>query len=148
MVRKNIKVQYTAIELYPVQDEIIQQLNYAQFLGDESTTIFNKLHEADWNSEIKISSHFHLTKMNADFNDYHFTGKYNLIFFDAFAPEKQPSLWSFDNFTKIYEAMDKHGVLTTYSSKGLVKQNIRKAGFQLERLPGPEGKRHMLRAKK
>jgi len=144
--KKEVTVDYSAIELYPVTHNVIQQLNYTQFLSEEKKETFDKLHKVSWNKKIKISNHFHLTKIKADFNDYLFTEKYNLIFFDAFAPEKQPALWSHQNFTKIYEAMDNQGVLTTYSSKGLVKQNLRNAGFQLERLPGPEGKRHMLRA--
>ncbi len=146
--KKEITVEYTGIELYPVTQDVIQQLNYTQFLSDEAKKTFDQFHEVSWNKKIEISNHFHLTKIKADFNDYLFTEKYNLIFFDAFAPEKQPALWSHQNFTKIYEAMDTHGVLTTYSSKGLVKQNLRNVGFQLERLPGPEGKRHMLRAVK
>ncbi|HSH52192.1 MAG TPA: tRNA (5-methylaminomethyl-2-thiouridine)(34)-methyltransferase MnmD [Bacteroidales bacterium] len=144
--KNKVNVDYSAIEFYPVTQYIIQQLNYTRFLSEESKKIFDKLHEVSWNKKIKISNHFHLTKIKHDFNDYLFTKKYNLIFFDAFAPEKQPELWSYQNFAKIYEAMDKQGVLTTYSSKGVVKQNLRNAGFQLERLPGPEGKRHILRA--
>jgi len=147
-VKKEITVEYTGIELYPVTQDVIQQLNYTQLLSEESKKTFDQFLEVSWNKKIEISNHFHLTKIKADFNDYLFTEKYNLIFFDAFAPEKQPALWSHQNFTKIYEAMDTHGVLTTYSSKGLVKQNLRNVGFQLERLPGPEGKRHMLRAVK
>jgi tRNA U34 5-methylaminomethyl-2-thiouridine-forming methyltransferase MnmC len=144
--KKEVTVEYSAIELYPLTQDVIQQLDYSQFLSEETKKTFDKLHEVSWNKKIKISNHFHLTKINADFNDYLFTEKYNLIFFDAFSPEKQPALWSHQNFTKIFEAMYTYGVLTTYSSKGLVKKNLRNAGFQLERLPGPEGKRHMLRA--
>jgi len=146
--KKEVTVDYSAIELYPVTQDVIQQLNYTQSLSEEIKETFDKLHKVSWNKKIEISNHFHLTKIKADFNDYLFTEKYNLIFFDAFAPEKQPALWSHQIFAKIFEAMDNQGVLTTYSSKGLVKQNLRNAGFQLERLPGPEGKRHMLRAVK
>jgi len=144
--KKEVTVDYSAIELYPVTQDVIQQLNYTQSLSEEIKETFDKLHKVSWNKKIEISNHFHLTKIKADFNDYLFTEKYNLIFFDAFAPEKQPALWSHQIFAKIFEAMDNQGVLTTYSSKGLIKQNLRNAGFQLERLPGPEGKRHMLRA--
>ncbi|MDY6801649.1 MAG: tRNA (5-methylaminomethyl-2-thiouridine)(34)-methyltransferase MnmD [Bacteroidota bacterium] len=139
-------VEYTGIELYPVTHNVIQKLNYTQILSKKTKEIFDQMHEVSWNKRIKISNHFYLTKIKADFNNYQFTRKYNLIFFDAFAPDKQPALWNHQNFIKIYEAMENQGVLTTYSSKGLVKRNIRNAGFQLERLPGPEGKRHMLRA--
>ncbi|MFP4023695.1 MAG: tRNA (5-methylaminomethyl-2-thiouridine)(34)-methyltransferase MnmD [Thiohalospira sp.] len=144
--KKNIMVDYTAIELYPLTQDIIQQLNYTQFLSKEAKEIFEKIHKVSWNKKNKISNYFHLTKVKNNFNDYIFKEKYNLLFFDAFAPEKQPDLWSLQNFTKIYNALEHNGILTTYSSKGLVKRNIRNAGFHLQRLPGPEGKRHMLRA--
>ena len=68
--------------------------------------------------------------------------------FDAFAPEKQPKLWTEEIFTRLYNNLNTNGILTTYSSKGIVKQALRKAGFHLKRIPGPPGKRHMLRARK
>lgn len=72
----------------------------------------------------------------------------NLVYFDAFAPDKQPELWTLPVFEMLFNAMQTNGVLVTYSSKGEVKRNLRAAGFKVERLPGPPYKRHMLRAVK
>ncbi len=74
--------------------------------------------------------------------------KYDLIYFDAFAPDKQPEMWSSENFAKVYEALNNKGILTTYCSKGIVKNNLRSTGFKVTRLNGPTGKRHILRAEK
>ena len=46
----------------------------------------------------------------------------------------------------IWKGIAPGSVLTTYCSKGVVKQRLRESGFHLERLTGPPGKRHILRA--
>lgn len=141
----NLIVDYTAIELFPVDIDILNELNYKEIISI-NTSFCNLINNCDWNSKIKITNDFQLLKIKADLNEYEFNDKYDLIFFDAFAPDKQPEMWSIENFTKLYDALNPKGILTTYSSKGLVKNNLRKAGFTVKRLPGPIGKRHMLRA--
>jgi tRNA U34 5-methylaminomethyl-2-thiouridine-forming methyltransferase MnmC len=74
--------------------------------------------------------------------------KYDLVYFDAFAPSKQPELWTADIFKKIYHAMAVGGILVTYCAQGQFKRNLKEAGFLVEALPGPPGKREMTRAKK
>lgn len=147
-IKRNLIVEYIAIELFPVDLEIINQLNYPEFLSAAQKDVYSKLHTCKWNEIVKISSNFTFRKTNSDFNNYNFTQKYDLIYFDAFAPDKQPEMWSTKNFAKIYEALNKQGILTTYSSKGMVKNNLRSVGFKVSRLPGPIGKRHILRAEK
>ena len=68
------------------------------------------------------------------------------VFFDAFNPDVQPHLWTTEVFRRFYEALQPGGILVTYCVKGIVKQALRNAGFTLKRLPGPPGKREMLRA--
>ncbi len=145
---RNLTIEYTAIELYPVDLRDIQQLNYFEFLNIESKKAFTYLHQYNWNKNMKLSNHFSIHKIDADFNTYIFKDQYDLIYFDAFAPEVQPEMWSKENFEKLYHTLNKDGILTTYSSKGLVKNNLREAGFLVKRLPGPKGKRHILRATK
>ncbi len=147
-IKRNLKVEYTAIELFPVDLEIINQLNYTEFLSVDQKDVYSKLHTCKWNENVKISESFTFQKTNSNFNNYIFSNKYDIIYFDAFAPDKQPEMWSTKNFAKIYEALNKQGILTTYSSKGIVKNNLRSAGFKVSRLPGPIGKRHILRAEK
>jgi tRNA U34 5-methylaminomethyl-2-thiouridine-forming methyltransferase MnmC len=71
---------------------------------------------------------------------------YDIVYFDAFAPDDQPEMWSVEQFQKIYDAMPNRGILVTYSVKGVVKRTLAQVGFTLERLVGPPGKKHMLRA--
>lgn len=147
-LKRKIDVEYTAIELFPVDFKFITNLNYTDNFNDLQKSIYYKMHTCDWDKKIKISDNFTFLKINSDFNNYTFNEFYDLIYFDAFAPEKQPEMWSYENFTKIYHALNSSGVLSTYSSKGIVKNNLRNAGFKVTRLKGPTGKRHILRAEK
>lgn len=144
------KAMYQAVEAFPLQDEVIQKLNYPQFIQLEITDlIFDKIHKAEWGIESAITKNFILTKIHskiqkADLPENHF----HLVYFDAFAPDVQPELWTEDIFKQIFASLKPGGILVTYSSKGLVKQNLRAVGFTVKRLPGPAGKKHMVRAEK
>ncbi|PLX22682.1 MAG: SAM-dependent methyltransferase [Marinilabiliales bacterium] len=144
--KKNLKIDYTSIELYPVDDSLIKALNYNTIISKDHTQIFNLFHSTEWNKKAVLSENFSLTKIKYDFNLHQFNDYYDLVYFDAFSPDTQPQMWSMENFTKTYQALNKKGILTTYSSKGLVKNNLRNAGFKVYRIPGPKGKRHILRA--
>jgi tRNA U34 5-methylaminomethyl-2-thiouridine-forming methyltransferase MnmC len=145
---KKIDIEYHAIELFPINIETINQLNYFEFISNDQKSVYKKLHTCKWNKKIEIAENFIFKKIMYDFNNYIFKEKYDLIYFDAFAPEKQPDMWSNENFAKLYATLNNNGILTTYSSKGIVKNNLRKAGFKVVRLDGPTGKRHILRAHK
>ncbi len=144
------QIIYWGIEAFPLENEVIQKLNYPQLITkDGSNLIFDGIHRAEWGKEIKITEAFSLTKhhlkiQNAELPENHF----HLVYFDAFAPDVQPELWTGEVFKKMYTTLKPGGILVTYSSKGLVKQNLRAVGFSVKRLPGPSGKKHMLRAEK
>lgn len=143
--KKNIV--YNAIELYPVSLEEVEKLNYDENLNEKEKTIFQKIHQCKWNEKSSIKTDFELLKTQADLLEYDFPkNMYDVVYFDAFAPDIQPKLWTEEIFKKIYSSMKKGGILTTYSAKGFVKQNLRAAGFTIKRLPGPLGKWQMLRA--
>lgn len=142
-----LKINYISIEKYPLPLELIQQLNYTDLLSlDEN--IFNKMHESAWNQSIEISKNFHLLKLNSDLLEFDFSTlpKIDLVYYDAFSPSKQPSLWTEELFYKIFLKMSAHSVLTTYSSAGVVKRALREVGFNVKRKPGAHGKFHMLNA--
>lgn len=148
MQKGDALVSYTTAEPFPVQPDIIAQLNHAELFDDPAASHHCKsLHDAPWEQNIEIVPGFQLLKHKAGIPDI-ITGKgeYDLIYFDAFAPEIQPELWTSAIFKMLYDAMTNGGVLVTYSAKGDVKRNLLAAGFTVERLPGPPGKRHMLRA--
>jgi tRNA U34 5-methylaminomethyl-2-thiouridine-forming methyltransferase MnmC len=139
-------IHFTSLELYPVELEKAFQLNYVQLISPEFKMSFEDLHIADWNLDVQISPFFKLQKIKADFTQYDFNEKYDLIYFDAFSPEKQFEMWSVEQFEKLYNCCNFDGILTTYCAKGEVRRAMQKAGFKVERLQGPPGKREILRA--
>ncbi len=136
------RVNYRAIELYPLDMATVEALEYSK------DQYFNLLHSCEWGVDIDITPNFTLRKECVDLLSYNFDGVFDLIYFDAFAPDSQPELWSETVFRSIFNAMRSGGVLVTYSSKGLVKRALRSVGFEVLRLAGPVGKRHILRAVK
>lgn len=143
-----IQTEYTAIELYPISKQQIVNLNYNQILASGVAEFWINIMLAEWGGFVTINDYFNVIKLNSDFTKWVPDKTFNLIYFDAFAPEDQPEMWSAEMFQKLYDALSIGGVLVTYSSKGIVKQALRSVGFKVERLAGPPGKRHILRAKK
>jgi len=144
-----VNVDYFGVEAYPVLMEEIIQLNYSKELNVKNeASLFNNLHEISWEEKHKITPHFSITKQNRFFSEIKEEDRYNIIYFDAFGARVQPELWTESIFQNMYNALKKNGVLVTYSAKGSVRRAMETVGFKVERLPGPPGKREMLRAKK
>lgn len=139
------RIYYESLEKYPLSSEIINSLQENSVFSSE---ISKKIQQAIWEKPIKISDNFTLKKIQIDLLDYYPDETFDLIYFDAFSPDKQPELWTEDIFTKLYAATETNGILVTYSAKGIIKQALRKVGFTVKRLKGPEGKRHMVKAVK
>lgn len=141
------KIHYYTVELYPISEEQAKTLNFAQILSPEKNEDFLKLHTSKWGEISKISTNFEMLKIQGDFNSLEFNElKFDVVYYDAFSPEKQPELWSLDLFKKIYDACNANAILTTYCAKGYVRRNLQAAGFTVYRLPGPPGKREKLTA--
>lgn len=148
-VKRNVSVQYKGVEAYPVDREELDHLNYKDaFSGEGSEDVFQRLHDAPWNELCQITSSFSLYKQQAFFKDIEDQEVFDLIYFDAFGPRVQPELWTEAIFEKMYSALKPGGCLVTYSAKGSVRRAMQSVGFEVERLPGPPGKREMLRALK
>jgi tRNA U34 5-methylaminomethyl-2-thiouridine-forming methyltransferase MnmC len=145
--KKNLQVHYTGIEAYPISDEEIKQLNYSSLL-DASEEAFLKLHQSNWGISSEISQNFTLMKREQLFSEIKDATLYNVIYFDAFGARVQPELWTEAIFELMFEALKPKGVLVTYAAKGSVRRAMQAGGFVVERLPGPPGKREMLRATK
>ena len=142
------EVFYTSIEKYPLSEDITNSLNYNLFTSDEDSSLFRLIHSAPWNTSVRICRNFNLTKIEGDLTSFSFPGKYDLIYFDAFGPDKQPEMWTEDVFTSIGSVTVKGGIFVTYSAKGDVKRKLRASGFDVRLLPGPPGKRQIIRAVK
>lgn len=144
-----LHITYHAIEAFPLNQEIIQQLNYPEVLNaDEARCVFESIHTAAGKENIQLSAGFSFKKYLHCLQEFQSETQYDLIYFDAFAPEKQPELWEEYIFSNMYNALNSHGILVTYCAKGYVRRNMIAAGFVTERIPGPPGKRQMIRAVK
>jgi tRNA U34 5-methylaminomethyl-2-thiouridine-forming methyltransferase MnmC len=141
-------IYYETVELFPLEMSIINQLNYVKTVNTELFEQFEKMHTIPWNTLQELSKTFSIKKINASAISFEPSGNFDVVFYDAFSPEKQPELWSKEIFEKMYNAMNAGGVLTTYCAKGIVKRALKEVGFKVEVIPGPPGKRHMVRARK
>ncbi len=147
--KRGISVHYTGVEAYPISKAELRQLNYVSELKAEvNVAEFLRMHHDPWEEDIEISRDFILQKQQKDFSLIDDTNRYHLIYFDAFGARVQPELWTEAIFSKMYQALKKDGILTTYAAKGSVRRAMQAVGFTVERLPGPPGKREMLRARK
>lgn len=142
-------IHYTSIERFPLSMEVIEKLDYPSLFGKTAEADYLAIHNAEWGKDIPVSTYFTLHKIEGDFTSYAFPKGYDLIYFDAFAPEKQPEMWQQSLFNALYDVLNEGGILTTYCAKGIVRRMLQAAGFVVERLPGPPGgKREILRANK
>ena len=142
---KQRKVSYYGIELYPLEWDTIDALHYTD------SPLFKEIHQAPWNEDAALSPFFTLRKINADFTKYDYTKipPIDVVYFDAFAPDKQPEVWTEDLFKALFAHMSEGGILTTYCAKGVIRRMLQQTGFKVERIPGPPGgKREILRARK
>jgi tRNA U34 5-methylaminomethyl-2-thiouridine-forming methyltransferase MnmC len=147
--RLNLTIDYTGVEAYPVLKNELAQLNYIDELKAENFEAqFELMHGISWEEKIEIANNFTLVKQQKDFREIDASANYNLIYFDAFGARVQPELWTPELFEKMYVALKSKGVLVTYAAKGSVRRAMQQVGFTVERLPGPPGKREMLRALK
>ena len=147
--RTGRKVFYTTLECFPLEEKLIQQLHYTDAASSREADLFRELHRAAWNTPVDITPHFTLLKVETDATQYAFSDDYDVVYFDAFAPDKQPEMWSEELFSRIHAHLRPQGILTTYCAKGSVRRMLLAAGFEVERLAGPPGgKREILRARK
>ena len=145
-LKKDLLITYHSIEKYPLENKLLLKLNYANILGTKYNLLFDTIHSGKWNTNLELSKSFLFKKIEADFTEFTFQTNYDLIYFDAFGPDVQPEMWSERNFLKIRNVLNPEGILTTYSSKSSVRKAMQSAGFNVEKLPGPPGKREIIRA--
>lgn len=139
-------IEYHTVEKYPLAGDIYSKLNYGR--NETEQNILMKIHSSPWDVGVEIVPNFTLLKKECSIIDADISTNYNLVYFDAFAPEKQPEMWQLSIFQKIYDSMSPGGILVTYCAKGDVRRMMQSVGFEVVRIPGPPFKRHMTRAVK
>lgn len=147
--RSGQQINYTGIEAYPVAADEIAQLNYVSELGAQGNIgDFERLHQCQWEQPCDLSGRFTITKRKQFFHTITDAGMFDLIYFDAFGYRVQPELWSDEIFAIMFKSLKEKGTLVTYAARSPIKRNMQAAGFFVEKLAGPPGKREMFRATK
>ena len=144
----NLRIDYESWELHPLEPAIIDQLNYGEILNAQVP--YRKMHEAAWNEWDQVSSTFHLFKHRGNLvtDSLRPDALFDLIYYDAFAPARQPEMWTIEILRKVTDHLREGGVWVTYCAKGQVKRDLKMLGLAVETLEGPPGKKEMIRATK
>ena len=144
--KNNQDINYVGVEGFPIPPEEVAQMNYVKQLNaNQFESEFKMMHTSDWDENVTISDTFRLTKRKQLFNDINDKNQFDIIYFDAFGYRVQPELWSVEIFTRMFDALKEGGILVTYACRGPIKNAMKEAGFKIEKLAGPPGKREMLR---
>lgn len=146
---KELSLHYTSLELYPIQEEIYSQLHF-DIKHRDSDKCLQELHSTAWNTAISLqcNPYFTLEKRHCALQNFSATHPIDLIYFDAFSPEVQEELWDEAIFKVLYDKSHSGAIIVTYCAKGEVRRRLQRAGWQVERLAGPPGKREILRGTK
>lgn len=148
--KHQIKINMDTIEKYPITQDQYQQLNFHQSLPSstpEQEILVQTIHTSAWDSQVDLTSTFSLTKYQTDMLSHEYPlGKYDVIFFDAFAPNAQPELWEEVFHQRLKDSLKPQAILTTYCAKGVFKRMLKGIGYELDQLPGPHRKHEMTRA--
>ena len=143
------KIDYVGVEAYPVREDELLALNYVSELDTRNLSHkFEEMHLTPWNKPQEVTPNFRLTKRQMFFHNLHDVDAFDLIYFDAFGARVQPDLWTEEIFALMFTALKPGGKIVTYAAKGSVRRAMQTVGFEVERLPGPPGKREMLRGTK
>jgi tRNA U34 5-methylaminomethyl-2-thiouridine-forming methyltransferase MnmC len=144
--KHDLKIYYEALEAFPITEAEAQTLNYPTLLqAEDQAATFLKMHACPWGESVELAPGFTFKKMRQRFEEADYHEQFDVVYFDAFAPNAQPELWERAVLEVAYRALRKDGVLVTYCAKGSVKRTFRDLGFEVEAMPGPPGKREMTR---
>jgi tRNA U34 5-methylaminomethyl-2-thiouridine-forming methyltransferase MnmC len=144
---ENAKVRYTTIEAYPLEERIWNNLNYTESIGYKN--IYEQLHKSMWNEDLVIAEYFTFHKIHTRLETMRLPDNFfDLIYFDAFAPSKQPEMWQLSALKNVTDSMKPDAAFVTYCAKGQVKRDLKSLSLMVETLPGPPGKKEMIRATK
>lgn len=142
------KINYTGLELHPVSNEIYHQLSKEDKFLQKHEDLYLQLMNAPWQDIYKVQSNFMVEKLVTDALTWNTNNQFDLIYMDAFGFRAQQEMWNSDFYSRLFRMTAADGVLVTYAAKGIIRRGLQEIGWKVERLPGPPGKREMLRATK
>ncbi len=144
-LKRGINVSYHSLEPYPIPADIYRSLGYTQ--NEQENSFFERIHQIEDEPE-RFENSFSFRKYTTTLEEFESNLTFDIIYFDAFAPSKQPEIWSGDNLSKCFKLLKRDGILVTYCAQGQFKRDLKSVGFQVEVLPGAMGKKEMVRARK
>lgn len=133
-----LRIHYTAIEAFPINLALGRQLSY----GAEIDPILQEIHEAPWETQVELHAGV-LLKHMLPVAEFATEKRFDLIYYDAFAPAKQAEMWTEERMQQMFSMLNEGGKLVTYCANGQFKRNLKAVGFGIQSLPGPPGKREM-----
>ncbi|HEY9487658.1 MAG TPA: tRNA (5-methylaminomethyl-2-thiouridine)(34)-methyltransferase MnmD [Chryseosolibacter sp.] len=142
-VVNKVAVRYHTLEPFPLEEDVWSKLNYGAHKKEEE--YFRSLHAVEWDREISLAPEYTLVKSKTLLQDADLKGFYDVVYFDAFAPSRQPELWSYASLEKVTRILGPEGVFVTYSARGQLKRDLKVLGLKVETLVGPPGKNEMVR---
>jgi tRNA U34 5-methylaminomethyl-2-thiouridine-forming methyltransferase MnmC len=150
-IERGLNITYHSLDKFPIDPELAGRLNYADHLSSvdcQANLLFSSIHQAPWNTVTMIHPRFYLHKIEGDLLDFTPDFSYDLIYFDAFAPGKQPDMWTGEILHRLLLQLNPGGIFTTYCAKGEIRRLLRDNGLTVMKIPGPPGKREIMRALK
>lgn len=140
---RKVPITYIGLEPFPIEGQLIEALNYKEKLSEQQVVFFEKIHAVEWEKDVSIHAQFTLKKQKKPIQDYSSNEAIDLIYFDAFAPEKQPEMWEISVLETCYNLLSTGGIFITYCAQGQFKRNLKACGFKVEARPGPPFKREI-----
>lgn len=148
-VQNKISIDYVALEPYIVNNEQLMQLNYADFVGEELFVAYQQAYPALLAGEPWEYGSFRLQVQQQKLEQWSAAAQsFDLIFYDAFSPSSQADMWEDAAIDRVADCLAPGGLLVTYCIRGHVRRRFMAQGLLAEKLPGPPGKREMLRIKR
>jgi len=148
---RNLPLYYTALEPFPISKSLFTETHYNTWIHHQK--IWNSLLESfpdpfDDHNLLRITEGIQLELFKKKIQEFQINRKYDLIFYDAFAPGTQPEMWLPETIQKACDFLNPGGMFITYSITGNLKRIFRSMNFEIERPKGAAGKREMFRALK
>jgi tRNA U34 5-methylaminomethyl-2-thiouridine-forming methyltransferase MnmC len=132
-------IDYVGLEPFPIAEQMILQYIKNYPLPEQDKVIWLELMQNSAYAKEQIKVSIETITLQA----FETEKTFDLLYFDAFAPNKQGELWEKEVFQKLYNLTNENGILVTYCAQGEFKRSLKAAGYQVIRTDGPPGKREM-----
>jgi tRNA U34 5-methylaminomethyl-2-thiouridine-forming methyltransferase MnmC len=145
---KNINLNYTGIEAYPLTLQMMSETGYEAYTSPALWTSYLSNYTLALIKPVSIYSCNTLRVTPVKLLDFTSPNQYDIIYFDAFAASRQPEMWEQEAINHVISFLKPGGVFVTYAITGNLKRMLKALYLKIEKVPGAAGKREMLRGVK